>query len=271
MLYIFLTFTEKRNYYICLVKIFIASILTSFFLLSVINTTAQNRQIITKTVLNENDSSLVVGAHIINLTTKMGVVSNNEGKFAILAAPTDSLQISSINYALLKKEVKLIDSKIYIKHIDYDMEVFNVLPYKNYAEFRKAFIELVLPDTSEKVNPSIYLSRDELISASPTGEGIIFKGVISGILASFNKSMKDQAKYEGLMRAQDIEFAMIVSKFNSTIVQNITHLSDPKEIKYFMYYCDFSPEHIKYTYTAKLEEEIDLCYKEYMSLPLASR
>lgn len=246
-------------------KTYAISILIPFLLLVAVSS-AQNRAMITKTVLNQNDSSLVVGAHIINLTTKMGVVSNNEGKLVILAAPTDSLQISSINYELLKIEAKETNSFIYIKHINYNMEVFNVLPYKNFTEFRKAFADLELPDTTQKMNPSIYLSIPP-----PEAEGIVFRGVISGILASFNKSMKDQAKYEGLMRAQDKEYAIVTSKFNSTMVRQLTHLSNPKEIKYFMHYCGFSPDHIKYTYTVKLEEEIDLCYKEYMSLPLASR
>ena len=243
----------------------------SFFILSAINLAAQNRTMIIKTILSASDSTPIIGAHIINLTTRMGVVSNNEGKFVVFANSSDSLQISSINYQFIKQKVSTTSDLIYLNRIDYNLEVFNVLPYKNFSEFRKAFIELELPDTNYTINNSIYLSKDELISAAPRGEGIIFKGVISGILGSINKHMKDRAKYEGLMRAQDIEFAMIVAKFNSTIVRNITHLTNSKEIKFFMYYCDFSPEHIKHTYTAKLEEEIDLCYKEYMSLPLASR
>jgi len=226
---------------------------------------------LTKTILNASDSTPIVGAHIINMNIRMGSVSNINGEFSILAQDSDSLQFSAINYEFIKKSVSNVSNIIYLKHVEYNLEVFNVLPYKNYAEFRRAFIDLELPDTNYTVNNNIYLSKDELISAAPRGTGIIFKGVISGILGNFNKHMKDRAKYEGLMRAQDIEFAMIVAKFNSTIVRSITHLSDPKEIKFFMYYCDFSPDHIKYTYTVKLEEEIDLCYKEYMSLPLASR
>lgn len=226
---------------------------------------------LTKTILNASDSTPIVGAHVINLSIKMGSVSNKEGSFVILASPTDTLQISAINYQLIKKSADNTSSTIYLEHINYELEVFNVLPYKNFSEFRQAFVDLELPDTNYTVNNSIYLSRDELISAARTGTGIIFKGVVSGILGSFNKHMKDRAKYERLMKEQDIEFALIVSKFNSTIVKNITHLSDPKELKFFMYYCNFSPEHIKHTYTAKLEEEIDLCYKEYMSLPIASR
>lgn len=252
-------------------KIFNISILTSFFLLGAINLAAQNRRMVTKTILNAADSTPVVGAHVINLNTRMGVVSNAKGQFVVLIDVNDSLQISSINFELIKVGVKNAANTIYIKHINYDLEAFNVLPYKNFSEFRTAFVALELPDTTRQVNTSIYLSKDELISAAPRGEGIIFKGVISGILASFNKHMKDRAKYEGLMRTQDREFALIVGKFNSTVVRNITHLNSPKEIKFFMYYCDFSPEYIKHTYTAKLEEEIDLCYKEYMSLPLASR
>lgn len=232
---------------------------------------AQDRKLHTKIILNVVDSTPIVGAHIINVNTRMGVVSNAKGGFSILSNSDDSLQISSINYQLIKKSAGDTSPIIYLQHIDYSLEAFNVLPYKNFAEFRKAFIELDLPDSSKSVNKSIYLSSDELISASPVSEGIVFKGVISGILSRFNKSMKDEAKYKGLMLAQDQEFALIVAKFNSTIVQQITHLSNPKEIKYFMYYCNFSPEYIKFTYAAKLEEEIDLCYKEYMSLPLASR
>ena len=252
-------------------KTFTTCILASFCVFGVLSLTAQNRIIITKTILNSTDSTPVVGAHIINMNTQMGVVSNNKGVFSMLADVNDSIQISSINFKFIKTRVSTTSSIIYLEHTDYNLAIFNVLPYKNFEEFKKAFIALELPDSTKKVNTSIYLSKDELISAVPAPGAIVFKGVISGILASFNKYIKDQAKYEDLMRAQDIEFAMIVAKFNSTVVSNITHLNNPKEIKFFMYYCDFSPEHIKYTYTAKLEEEIDFCYKEYMSIPLASR
>jgi hypothetical protein len=236
-----------------------------------LSVTAQNRSLVTKTILNKTDSTPIIGAHIINMNTRMGVVSDANGRFSILSATTDTLQISSINYEFIRKKVENTSAIIYLNHIDYDLEIFTVLPYKNFAEFRKAFLELELPDSTKKVNSSIYLSRDELISAAPVPEGIVFKGVISGILASFNKNMKDEAKYKGLMLAQDREFAFIVGKFNSTIVKKITHLSNAQELKYFMYYCNFSPEYIKHTYTVKLEEEIDLCYKEYMSLPIACR
>ncbi|OSY89422.1 hypothetical protein WH52_01955 [Tenacibaculum holothuriorum] len=51
----------------------------------------------------------VVNAHIINLTTKQGTYSNENGEFRIYAKANDSLQISSVGYKTKILHVKVTD------------------------------------------------------------------------------------------------------------------------------------------------------------------
>lgn len=56
----------------------------------------KNRKFIYATIKNKIEN--VVNAHVINLNTKQGTFTNDNGEFRILAKENDSLQLSSVGY-----------------------------------------------------------------------------------------------------------------------------------------------------------------------------
>lgn len=247
----------------CFTKILIICLLLAFCH----QTKAQKQGII----LSKVDSTPLAQAHIINLTKKTGVVSNEKGHFNITPMPTDSIAISMMGFYTLKLFGGQLTDTIYLEQRNYVLELYNVIPYKTFAEFKEAFVNLELPDTFRHINPTIYLSKEELIGIDRTSQqGIIISGVVSSIFAAFNKRMKDKANYEMLLMRDEYE-AFLATKFNAELVKRITELSDKETLEDFIEYCDFSNDFIAKNNNYTIITQTFECYDEYLNLPLASK
>lgn len=221
-------------------------------------------------ILSNLDSTALAQAHIINITKKTGVVSNDKGEFSMTPEPTDSIVISMMGFHSLKLLGGQLTDTIYLEQRNYVLELYNVIPYKTFAEFKEAFVKLELPDTFKHINPTIYLSKEELIGIDRVSQqGIIISGVVSSLFAAFNKRMKDKANYEMLLLRDEYE-AFLATKFNPDLVKRITELNDKSTLEDFIAFCDFSNDFIannnNYTIITRTFE----CYDEYLNLPLAS-
>lgn len=231
--------------------------------------TAQN-QTTKGVILSKSDSSKITGAHIINITSEIGVTSNPNGTFSIQTNPNDTLIISFIGYKSLKIEASEIPTNIYLGQETYTIEPYTVLPYNNFNEFRKAFTQLELEDSvKHKMNPSIMVMAQPFYPNNING-GISFNGPISALAALFNKRIKDRKNYERLM-AKDKYEALIAKKFNSNTIKQTTLLKNDTEINAFMEYCDFTNQFIEFSSQYKLFDEIINCFEEYSSLPMANK
>ena len=94
----------------------------------------------------------VENVHIINIHKRTGTTSNDKGMFSFIVNPTDSILFSAIGY---KNTLVVIPNKIEGKHYPRDVYILNdtiklaevkIFPWKSYAEFKVAFINLELPD-----------------------------------------------------------------------------------------------------------------------------
>lgn len=231
---------------------------------------AQNNPIISGVLLTQNDSTPIVRAHIINLSSKTGTISNDDGEFTLDALPNDSISISIIGYVPVVNYAENIASIVYLEERNYQLELFNVIPYKTFAEFKDAFVKLELKDEGPKINQTIYLKKEELAGLGRSGTGIIIPGVISSIFASFNKLMQDKITYEELLRRDEYE-AFLATKFNKDLVERITKMTNHSDINDFIEYCDFSPNFIHNNSNYTIITQTFECYDEYVSLPMASR
>lgn len=220
-------------------------------------------------LLTLHDTSQISQAHIINITSKTGVISDNEGKFGITANNNDSIQISVLGYQTITILANSITDTIYLKERNYVLELYNVMPYKTFAEFKDAFIKLQLPDTFRHVNQTFRLTNEELIGIDRVSQqGIIFSGVVSSIFAAFNKRMKDKANYEMLLLRDEYE-AFLATKFNPDLVKKITELADKQTLNDFIIYCDFTNNFIANNNNYTIINQTFECYEEYINLPLA--
>ncbi len=238
-----------------------------FLLLFSYSLTAQTK-IISGTILNGTDSTPVEYAHVVNSNSLVGVVSEINGKFTIAAKASDSLLISAIGYETLKIEASKIKTIIYVKRAIYFLEEHAVLPYKDFAEFKEAFVELEIPDTARnKINQSFVLSAEEL-KMYDGSRG--FSGGISGLLGKFNTYVQDKKNYERLLQRDKYE-ALLAKKFNPEMVGRVTRIKQNETISDFMDYCDFTDQFIQYSSEYDLVTRILDCFKEYNTVVTAHK
>lgn len=241
-----------------LVKIFIGFT----FLIFSLSLNAQRTATIYGIVLHSNDSTPIVNAHVINISSNKGVVSNMEGHFSIIAYPTDTLRISFIGSETLEIVGSDIVKEIYLKRKNQKLETFTVLPYKDFSAFKEAFKNLELTDNEPQINQSFLLSDEELWLYDGSS-GI--SGGISGLLGQFNKYVQDKKNYERLIK-QDKYKALLAKKFSPQLVKKSTPLKNSEVIQSFMEYCDFTNKFIELSSEYEIATAIIHCYGEFNSL-----
>ncbi|MGE0561120.1 MAG: carboxypeptidase-like regulatory domain-containing protein [Flavobacteriales bacterium] len=216
-------------------------------------------------ILNEKDSSTIGFVHIINLTTNHGVISDYNGEFNFTVNSTDTLKFSIIGYETKLIRGNEINGLIYLTPKNYELEEFTVIPYKDYEEFKEAFINLFIPDTTQKINPHIFMFDNDLfLYRGNTGFGIIIEGGISKLYDYLSKQGRSKIRYEELL-ARDRFKEFLSTKFNNLVVTNATGLNDKSEVEKFMIYCDFSDGFISKSNDYEIIKEIQDCFKEYKS------
>lgn len=219
-------------------------------------------------ILSTKDSTEIGFVHIINTTTNHGVISDYNGLFSFTVNSTDSLKFSIIGY-----ETKIIlggkiSKTIYLEPKNYELDEFTVIPYKDYEEFKEAFINLFLPDTTQKINPHIFMFDNDLfLYRGNKGFGIIIEGGISKLYDYLSKQGRSKIRYEELL-ARDRFKAFLSTKFNNLVVTSATGLTDKSDVEKFMIYCDFSDGFISKSNDYEIIKEIQDCFKEYKSQPL---
>jgi len=228
----------------------------SIVFLNVFVLKAQRADVIYGLILNQQDSSPVINAHIFNLNSNRGVVSNLEGKFSIEVKSNDTLQISIIGFESKKVTNSQVIKNIYLKRKNYEIE---------FKEFKKAFVKLELKDGLPQVNQSIFLSKEELRSYDGSSGAV---GGISAILGHFNKYVQDKKKYDRLIKKDQLE-ARLAKKFTPQLVKNATSLKNSATIQSFMEYCDFTNSFIDHSSEYELTIQIIKCYNEFNSLTIS--
>ncbi len=225
-----------------------------------------NKLNLNATILSQKDSTPIGFVHIVNLTSKHGVVSDYNGHFEFEVAEYDTLRFSEIGFESLKICAKNVSSKIYLAPKNYDLDVFTVLPYKDFEEFKEAFTTLVLPDTSLKMNPSLLMYSSDLFLYRGTGGfGIVVTGPITALYDAFSKKAKSKQRYIELLE-QDRFKNYLTTKFNEKIVAQSTQLVEEKEIAKVMKYCDFTDRFITNANNYEIVLQIQHCYAEYLAV-----
>ena len=217
-----------------------------------------------RVLLAKQDSTPIAQAHIINYSLKTGTVSESNGTFMLSPNNTDTIAISCIGYKTLRIIANELPDTIYLVERNYFLELYNVMPYKTFEEFKEAFVKLELRDTFKHINPTIYLSKEALVQAYNEAQ----MGIIIPLdFSSFGKRAKDKAHVEELIEQEEFE-AFLATKFNPKLVKRITNIDDNNTLDDFMKYCDFSNAYLAFNDNYTIITQTFECYEEYISLAL---
>jgi len=109
-------------------------------------------------------------AHILVLDSYRGAITNNFGNFSLVVEEADSVLISSVGYKRKYIEVprnlpsNFLTIEVILQVDTIAISEARIYPWKNYEEFREAFVNLNLPDEdSERARRNIALIRTQII------------------------------------------------------------------------------------------------------------
>ncbi|MCF8390365.1 MAG: carboxypeptidase-like regulatory domain-containing protein [Bacteroidales bacterium] len=120
-------------------------------------------------VIRNLKAEAIENVHCINIHKRTGTTSNQKGMFSFIVNPSDSILFSAVGY---KNTLVVIPNKIEGQHYPRDVYMLNdtiqlaevkIFPWKSYAEFKVAFINLELPDDDiQRANKNIALIKAQL-------------------------------------------------------------------------------------------------------------
>jgi hypothetical protein len=109
-------------------------------------------------------------AHILILNGDRGTIADREGKFSFVVVERDTLMFSTLGY---KKSIVIVpgdlEKPFYTRDVLLQRDTFmiaevEVYPWKDYEEFKEAFVNLELPeDDLERARKNIALIKTQII------------------------------------------------------------------------------------------------------------
>lgn len=206
----------------------------------------------------------MVHAHILNISTNFGTLTNKDGMFLIDVFPEDSLRITSVGY---KNKLLLIpylnEDKIQRKIILYldtiSLSEAIIYPYPATIEaLKREMLTLELEEDTLQID--LHLEMAGITPAPQTG--VIISGPITALYNKFSRHAKIQQKYNNLVYQEQLKTKS--SKIYTTrLVKRITGLESNEEVKTFMEFCDLEPEFILNSNEYELFCAINDCFVRY--------
>lgn len=212
-------------------------------------------------IVNEADEPLPF-VTVTNLTTRQGVVSNEEGFFYITFPAKDTLQLSAINYEAYSlyfgdtAQATNYDLKIHLSEKTYQLENVTVFAFRDEAAFKRAILALDdIPEEPGKiVIPGTYQGprlEKKASAASP----------ISFIYDRFSKRARYERKVQQAKRDAKYQ-KTLAKKYNRAMVEKITGLNDSR-LDEFILFCQLKDEFIERANEYDIILAINQCYRDF--------
>ena len=219
-------------------------------------------------VINRDDSLGIPFVHVIKKYTWSGVISDGDGRFKISVSPYDSLIFSSLGYENKVFSVLAFDSSRYdsliiaLKEQIYMIDEVEIWQYKTYGQFREAVRNLDLPEEQE-----IEIEKPELLTSPGAKEGVSVgvDGPITAIYDILTGRAQEMEEYRRLLREDKIR-RRISRKYNDQIITNMTGIENPKKLREFKDFCNFSRTFLLKARELDIYFAIDDCFERYKKI-----
>jgi len=221
-------------------------------------------------VINSEDSTPVSFAHVIIKNVKKGLMCNESGEFSCNTPLNDTLIITAIGFDTKIIDINYLheqiqDGIIKLTPLIYAIDEVVIVPYKNYKEFKEAFLALEIPEKPfinlniPNIKTNLLPKKEEDIIMIPIGSPI------TALYNAFSKEGKEIAEYNKLMKRKAIE-KKVQKKYNINIVALLTGIQNEREVLDFMEFCNFSDEFILSSNDYEIYLAINNCYENYKKL-----
>jgi len=188
-------------------------------------------------LLDESTMKPIPFAHIINLRTFRGGISDTSGIFRLPVMHGDLLRVSSIGYFdqyyLVPDSLKgFVRLEMLMRQKVYLINEVRINTLGNYEQFRRKFVSTELPDKEARELQRQFrqLARDTAMKSAPVRTGI----PLNFPSPEQRLEMQRQELYKKLREQRIMD-----DKFNPVIVSRLTGLQGD-DLYEFMRYCNFS-------------------------------
>lgn len=210
----------------------------------------------------------IPNAHILNITKKIGTITNGQGIFKIFASPGDSMMVSSMGYKNYRATVpKVLPYKVLSIKVTMINDTFlltetiiRAFP-ATYEQFKKEFVALKL-----KKNPNEKLFAKIMDKQYNPKGGIVMKGPISAIYDAFSREGKLKRKMAEL-QYQDNLREMVYDKIPKDLLIKAYHQKDEAALEQFLEFCQLPENLIINGSTYDLLVFMNQCYQRYPKTP----
>jgi len=202
--------------------------------------------------------------HIYNQTQSNAMISDTLGYFSIPVHLQDLLVATAIGYYNLP--VYVSDSIFELNRFHtlkmipriYNIKEVNVSILGTYDQFKYKFLNLDVPNTDNRINPSVL---NDIMAGIDTTGVVQPPGIMSPITAIYNLVSKEGKSLKKLKKIQEEEefLKQIDYKYNNDILERITGLKGI-ELYEFISFCNFSRKYLlkasEYEITEKVLEKL---------------
>ena len=222
-------------------------------------------------IIDVNDKTPLQSAHIVNLNTAEGTITNTKGNFEMPAVANDTLHISYIGYQSIKLKItndllrgNELEIAIHEKTVDIDeitVKAHNLIGVleidaKNVPmdKFSRIHIE-GLPQTYEIGRPK---------GKEYTGVGAALFNPVDFWYTKFGKKPKELKKLRKL-KEQDNSRDMMEEKFSREILMDYMDMSR-KELDDLLKECNYSSSFVRKASDLQIIEAVLECYENYRAI-----
>lgn len=206
----------------------------------------------------------MVHTHIVNISSKIGTLTNREGQFAIHALPEDTVRFSSVGFKTRLLLIPFLDNEKFHFNITLELDTIGlaetiIYPYPATLEaLKKEFLIVEIEEESPPIE--LHLEKAGISPAPQTGA--IISGPITGLYNVFSRHAKIQKKYQNLTNKEQLKIKSN-KIYNVALVKKITGIKSDDDAKKFMEYCNLEPEFILNSNEYQLYAAINRCFIEY--------
>lgn len=225
-------------------------------------------------IIDNDDKTPLVGAHLFNLNTVIGSVSNSEGYFKIEATVNDTLYISYLGYQSIKLKITndLLKGNELVIELHEKAEQFDEVVVKSNKLIGVLEIDAknVPVDKYSRIHingisQTYEVGRQRQNFSSPVDA--VFQPIdfVYNKLGNNPKQLKKIKK----LRDDDSLRTMLESKFNRELMMEYLDI-DAQELNELLNECNYSDYFIRQASDLQLIEAILLCYENYKAIKKGS-
>lgn len=228
-------------------------------------------QELTATVINAQTDFPLESVHIINLNKVKGTITNEDGKFTVIASVNDTLYLTYLGFKPQKVKVtndmfRFEGTKIALTELAYALEEVVVRPYQLTGYLEIDVKNLPINDAYQYSISGLNKSY-EAGNKNPSAVTKVLGAILNpaDLLRNlFGKKPKQMRKLQQMKQDDDIR-DLLASKFDRETLTELLQL-EKMDIDDILNNCNYSKSFITTANDLQILDAISACYEEYKVL-----